>query len=122
MEQLKLKLCLLVCFLDGQHFCAQQFLAFNKSLFENVCFVCLNWLQRPLKLGLLLVDRLEFLVCMLVKKALPLVGEMAAFGCGTWNSNQLLKLISGRLNKDIKVMSYFFNGFSHVWIMDCDSI
>lgn len=71
---------------------------------------------------MLLVDRLEFLVCMLVRKALPLEGEMAAFGCGTPSSNQLLRLISGRLNKDTKVMSYSFNGFSHVWMIDCDSI
>lgn len=66
--------------------------------------------------------RLEFLACMPVKKALPLEGEMAAFGCGTLSSNQSLKLISGRLSKDTKVMSCSFNGFPHIWIMDCDSI
>lgn len=51
---------------------------------------------------------------MLVRKVLPLEGETVAFGYGTLTSNQLLKLISGRLNKDTKVMSYYFNGFSHI--------
>jgi len=59
---------------------------------------------------------------MLVRKVLPLEGEMVAFGYGTLISNQLLKLISGRLNKDTKVISYYFNGFSHICVMDFGTI
>lgn len=46
-----------------------------------------------------------FSAWMSVKKASPLGAETAASGCGISTSNQLLSLISGKQNKDIKVLS-----------------